>query len=62
MGRGLGVGVTLGRLVLGSPVWDTDPVPALVEPTAAWRGHTFIPATVHVYEKLLDLLHENIDI
>lgn len=55
MGRGLGVGVTLGRLVLGSSVWDTDPVPALAEPTAPWKGHTFIPAMVHICEKLLDL-------
>ena len=33
-GRGLGVGVALGRRVLGSLVWDTAPVPAFTEPTA----------------------------
>lgn len=34
VGRGLGVWVALGRLVLGSLVWDMAPVPAFTEPTA----------------------------
>lgn len=58
MGRSLGMGLALGRMVPGQPSIGHRPHPCLHGTHSPVGRQTFMPAMISGHEKLLDLLHK----